>query len=278
MSFFSRNKEKIIVTIIAIALILLIGFTSAERILLTKFERVLGNILSPIGKFTNSIGKNTSDFFKNVGEIGSLREENERLKSIISQLEEENRNFQDIIGKIDYLKNEAELKKTTKYNLIEAQITGKEPGNWYHRFTVDKGLKDGVKKGDTVIQGIQIDQNTIIEGIVGRVQDVGDNWSKIVAIVDENSSISFKILRTQDGGILTGNIERKITGYLFDDKADVIKGDKLFTAGLGGAYLKDIYIGEIESVLSDEEDLMKTIQIKAAVDFKKLHKVFIISN
>ncbi|MFA7534267.1 MAG: rod shape-determining protein MreC, partial [Tissierellaceae bacterium] len=240
--------------------------------------RVLGNILSPIGKFTNSIGKNTSDFFKNVGEIGSLREENERLKSIISQLEEENRSFQDIIGKIDYLKNEAELKKTTKYNLIEAQITGKEPGNWYHRFTVDKGLKDGVKKGDTVIQGIQIDQNTIIEGIVGRVQDVGDNWSKIVAIVDENSSISFKILRTQDGGILTGNIERKITGYLFDDKADVIKGDKLFTAGLGGAYLKDIYIGEIESVLSDEEDLMKTIQIKAAVDFKKLHKVFIISN
>lgn len=278
MSFFSKNKEKIVVTVVAILLILLIGFTSRERMLLTKFEKVLGNVLSPMGKFTNSIGKNMSDFFRNVGEIGSLREENEKLKVIISQLEEENRNYQDIIGKIDYLKNEAELKKITKYNLIEAQITGKEPGNWYHRFTVDKGLKDGVKKGDTVIQGIQIDQNTIIEGIVGRVQDVGDNWSKIVAIVDENSSISFKILRTQDGGILTGNIERKITGYLFDDKADVIKGDKLFTAGLGGAYLKDIYIGEIESVLSDEEDLMKTIQIKAAVDFKKLHKVFIISN
>ncbi|MFA5576210.1 MAG: rod shape-determining protein MreC [Tissierellaceae bacterium] len=277
MSFFSRNKEKIIVTIIAVGLILLIGFTSAERILLTRFEKTLGNVLSPIGKFTNSIGKNTSDFFRNVGEIGLLREENERLKTIISQLEEENRNYQNIIGKIDYLKNEAELKKNTKYDLIEAQITGKEPGNWYHRFTVDKGIKDGVKKGDTVIQGIQIDQNTIIEGIVGRVQDVGDNWSKIVTIVDENSSISFKLLRTQDGGIFTGNIDRKIRGYLFDDKADVIKGDKLFTAGLGGAYLKDIYVGEIESVLSDEEDLMKTIEIKAAVDFKKLHKVFIIS-
>ena len=128
------------------------------------------------------------------------------------------------------------------------------------------------------MQGVKLDQNTVIEGIVGRVSDVGPNWSKVVTIVDELNKISFKILRTQDGGIISGSVDGKISGYLFDDKADVIKGDKLFTSGLGGGFMKDIYIGEIGDISSGEEELVKTIKINPAIDFKKMYKVFIISN
>lgn len=278
MSFFKRNRERMIVALVAIILIILIGVTSTERMALTKFEIIVGNVLSPVGKVFTQISESISDFFSNLFNIFNLKEENEILKQRVSQLEEENRNYLNIIGKTDYLRNELKLLENTKFNLIEAQVTGKEPGNWFDRFTIDKGIKDGVEKGDTVVQGIQIDQNTVIEGIVGRIVDVGDNWAKVVSIVDEESKIAFKILRTQDGGILSGNIDGKITGYLFDDKADVIKGDKLFTSGLGGAFVKDIYIGEIESVVSDDKELTKTIEIKPAIDFKKIYKVFIISD
>ncbi len=278
MSFFNKNKERMMVTTVAIILIVIIGITSTERISLSKFEKLVGNILSPIGKVSSSVGKNISDFFDNIKDISKLKEENENLKKQIAKLEEENRNYLDIIGKTDYLKNEAKLLDKTSYNLISAQIVGKEPGNWFDRFTIDKGLKDGIKQGSTVIQGIEIEQNTIIEGKVGRVVDVGDNWAKVVTIVNESNRIAYKVLRTQDGGIMSGRIDEKITGYLFDNKADVIKGDKLFTSGLGGAFMKDIYIGEVEEVVSDEEDLMKKIKVKPAINFKKLYKVFVISN
>lgn len=266
------------VTAVAIILIVIIGITSTERMALSKFEKLVGNVLTPIGKISNSIGKNISDFFANLKNISKLKEENENLKKQIAQLEEENRNYLNIIGKTDYLKNEARILDKTSFNLIEAQIVGKEPSNWFDRFTIDKGLKDGIKKGNTVVQGIEIEQNNIVEGIVGRVVDVGDNWAKIVTVVDELSSISFKVLRTQDGGIISGSIDGKISGYLFDNKADVIKGDKLFTSGLGGVFIKDIYIGEVDEVVSDDEDLMKKIQVKPAIDFKKLYKVFVISD
>lgn len=281
MSFFHKNKERMMVTAVAIILIVLIGITSTERIGLNKFEKITGNILTPIGKITNSIGKNISDFFDNLKNIVKLKDENESLKIQIAKLEEENRNYLDIIGKTDYLKNEANLLEKTSFNLINAQIVGKEPSNWFDRFTIDKGLKDGIQKGNTVVQGIQIEQNVVIEGIVGRVIDVGDNWAKIVTVVDESNRISFKVLRTQDGGIMSGrsgSIDGEISGYLFDNKADVIKGDKLFTSGLGGAFVKDIYIGEVDEVISDEEDLMKKIQVKPAINFKKLYRVFVISD
>ncbi|MBU5311206.1 rod shape-determining protein MreC [Tissierella carlieri] len=278
MSFFNKNKERMMVTVVAIILIVMIGITSTERMALNKFEKLVGNILTPIGKISNSIGKNISDFFGNLKNIAKLKEENESLKKQIAQLEEENRNYLEIIGRTDYLKNEAKLLDKTSFNLISAQIAGKEPGNWFDRFTIDKGLKDGIKKGSTVVQGIEIEQNTVIEGIVGRVVDVGPNWSKVVTVVDEISSISFKVLRTQDGGIMSGSIDGEISGYLFDNKADIIKGDKLFTSGLGGAFVKDIYIGEVDEVVSDDEDLMKKIQVKPAINFKKIYNVFVISD
>ncbi|NLW22433.1 MAG: rod shape-determining protein MreC [Tissierellia bacterium] len=278
MSFLKKYKNRMIVAIVAIILIIIIGITSNERLAITGVERVIGDIFAPVQKFFFSIGRRTSDYFSFIKNIGTLKEENEELKTKVIQLEEKIRIYEDIIGKADYLKNEVELMKKTNYKLIPGQVIAKEPGNWFDRFTIDKGLKDGVKKGDTVIQAVETDENIVQEGIVGRVVEVGDNWAKVVSVIDENSKISFKVIRTQDGGIISGSVDGKLTGYLFDYKADVMKGDKLFSSGLGGVYVKDLYIGEITEVIKKDEDLMKYIEIEPAVDFKKIYKVFIISD
>jgi rod shape-determining protein MreC len=278
MFFFKKYKNRMVVTVVAIILIVIIGVTSSERIALTKVEKTVGDIFAPISKFFYNIGKKTSNFFVSFKDIINLKEENKELKIRVAELEEKNRNYENLIGKSDYLKNEAELMKNTNYKLISAQVIGKEPGNWFDGFTIDKGLKDGIKKGDTVIQAVETEEDIIQEGIVGRVAEVGDNWSKVVSIINENSKISFKVIRTQDGGIISGSVDGKLTGYLFDTKADVMKGDKLFTSGLGGIFIKDLYLGEITDVVKKDENLMKNIYIEPAVNFKKLYKVFIISN
>lgn len=277
MSFFKKYKNRMIVAAVTIILIVIIGMTSSERDKLTGIEKVIGNILSPVEKVFFNVSKSISDGFSTIGNIGKIKEENVKLKKVIAKLEEENRKYEDIISKTDFLRNESKLKESTKYNLIEAQIIGKEPGNWFDRFTIDKGINDGIKKGDTVIEGVEIEQNVVQEGIVGRVVDVGDNWAKITSVIDESSSIAFKIIRTQDGGILSG-VDNEIQGYLFDSKVDVVKGDKLFTSGLGGVYVKDLYIGEVNDVVKKDEDLMKRVSVIPAVNFKKIYKVYVISN
>lgn len=278
MSFFKKYKNRMIVTAVAIILIIIIGITSGNRKSLSKIERGIGNALVPVERFFYRISRKTSNFFTSIKDTGNLKEENEKLKIQISELEEKNRNYENLIGKSDSLKREAELLKNTKYNLIEAEVIGREPNNWFDRFTIDKGIKDGIKKGDTVIQAIEIGNNTIEEGVIGRVIEVGDDWSKVISLIDENSRIAFTITRTQDGGVISGTMDGKLSGYLYDTKADIMKGDKLFTSGLGGKYRKDLYIGEITDVVKKDEDLMKTIYVEPAIDFKKIYKVFIISN
>ncbi|NLJ78749.1 MAG: rod shape-determining protein MreC [Tissierellia bacterium] len=278
MSLFKKYRNRIIVTTVAIILIIVIGLTNKDRASLSMGERFVGNILTPVQKVFYGISHRTINLLGDLKHIGGLREENKKLKLKVAELEDSNRRYEDLIGKSPHLKEEAELLKNTLYSLKPANVIGKEPGNWFDRFIIDKGLKDGIAKGDTVIQGITKDDNVIEEGMVGRIIEVGDNWAKVISIIDENNKISFKSIRTQDGGIISGNIDGRLSGYLFDAKADVIKGDKLFTSGLGGIFVKDIYIGEIVEVEKRDEQLMKNIIIEPAVDFKKIHRVFIIPN
>lgn len=279
MYFFRKYKDRIIVFSIAIVLLIVIGYTSnKDRISLTFGEKFIGNLLTPVSKVSFSVSKNVTNFFGSVFNMFNIKNENEELKIRIAELEDDNRDLTNIIGKTDYLRNELNIVENAKHDMVLANIVSKEPGNWYSRFNIDKGIKDGIRKGATVIQGIEIEHGIIEEGIIGRVIDVADNWAKIVSVIDEFNRISFKIIRTQDGGVLSGSIEGILSGYLFDNKADVIVGDKLYTSGLGGTFIKDIYIGEVSKVILDDEELTKKVIIEPAIDFKKLYKVFVILN
>lgn len=276
MAIFKKIKGRMIVTIVAIILIVIIGITAGGRDRITSIENFMGSIITPIQKVLYNSGESVVGAIKSIGSITQLKDENIKLKEENAKLKEQVRNYEDIVSKSDYLRNAAILKEKTKYNLVEAQIIGKDPGNWFERFIIDKGTKDGIKKDDAVIQGIQVDGNTVEEGLVGRVVEVGENWAKVIAIIDAGSNLSFNVIRTQDGGIMKGDSEGNISGYLFDTKADVVKGDKLLTSGLGGIFIKGLYIGEISEVTKNSDDLLVNIEVQPAMNFNKLQNVFVI--
>lgn len=278
MYFFRKYKNRMMVTAVAIILILIIGFTNKDRLSVSTFENLMGNIFKPVNKVVYSIGNRVSGFFSSIKNISRLSEENEELLAKVAALEDENRDLNNLIGKYDFLKNEAGMLQNTSYDLISAQITGKDPGNWYDVFTIDKGLNHGLKKNDNVIQGIETENGVIEEGLIGRIADIGSNWAKVISIIDEQNKVSFKIIRTQDGGMLNGKltIDGTIEGYLFDSEADVIPGDKVFTSGLGEVFKEDIYIGEVAEVHHDDEELIMRITVDPAINFKKLYKVLVI--
>lgn len=191
-------------------------------------------------------------------------------------LESQNRDLNSLIGKTDYLKKEEELLKQSNYSFIKARVSAKEPGNWYDKFTINKGYNEGIHKDDTVIAAIELEGDIYQEGLVGKVLDVGPHWAKIVTIIDELNSVSFKIIRTGDGGVVSGTLESSLEGFLYDFSSDVIVGDKIYTSGLGGVYMEDLYLGEISEVMINQEELTKRIKIKPAIDFKKIYNVYII--
>lgn len=276
MYFFRKYKERMIVTLVAIILLIIIGITN-NREEMTFFEKRVGGFLSPITNISSWVTNGIGSSFNNIKETFNAKNENILLKEQIQILQSENRDLNNIIGKTDYLKKEQEMLKQSNYSFIKARVSAKESGNWYDKFTIDKGYNDGIKKDDTVIAATELEDSIYQEGLVGKVLDVGPNWAKVVTIIDELNSVSFKIIRTGDGGVVSGTLESSLEGFLYDFSSDVILGDKLYTSGLGGVYIKDLYLGEVSEILINQEELTKRIIIKPAIDFKKIYNVYIIA-
>ncbi len=278
MDFFKKYKNRMIVILVTIILIIIMGITSADKASVTKLESAVGSVVKPVGKFLYSLGDKGSSFFDSIKDISKLRKENELLEKKVADLKKENRDYENVIAKKEYLKAEYELLKESKYDLKMAYITGKEPNNWYDKFTIDLGLKDGIKNGDTVVSAVEGTKGPVEEGVVGRIVEVGNDSAKVISIVDESSRISFVVNRNQEGGMLYGSYDGQLVGSLFDSDSDVKKGDKIYSSGLGGVFKKDLYLGEVTKVIKKDEDMMKTIYIEPAINFKKLHRVFVVSD
>ena len=276
MNIFKKYKGRMIVAFVAIILIVIIAITSSGRESITRSENILGSIITPFQSILSKISNGVSDGFHSVKNITKFKSENEKLNKEVIQLRNTVKKQELVISRKDYLRKEYELVNSTQYNLVKAEIIGKDPGNWFEKFLINKGTKDGIKKGDVIVQGAEVEKDVIVEGLIGRVIDIGDNWAKVMSIIDGGSSASFTVSRTQEGGIGKGNLEGTMIGQLFDMDSSVSKGDKIITSGLGGAFPKDLYIGEVSKVTKKSESLLMDVEITSDIDFNKLKSVFIL--
>ena len=201
----------------------------------------------------------------------------EKRKVQTTELKEKNISMENIIAKEEFLKNEYNLYLKNKENLLSANVIALDNNSLFVRFNINKGSKDGVKVGDIIVQGTVGDkENTYIKAVVGKVVEVGYNWSKVSSLVDSASNVSFNVVRTQSYGAINGQENNLLSGFMYKSDADVVVGDKLVTSGRGGVFPRNLYIGEVTEVKSSENNLEKKVSVKSPVDFTTLFRVFVL--
>lgn len=176
---------------------------------------------------------------------------------INKELEYENNELKELLG----LKEEI-------YNLTVAKVINRD--NWYQQLTINKGSKDNIKVNDSIISNKQL---------IGRVKEVGDNYSIIELITSnkDSSKVSVKINDTY--GI--------ISSYSYDEDAFIIDSllksssisilDKVYTSGLGELDDAGIYLGYVVDIDYDNLGISKTIKVKPGIDLNNIRYVGVIS-
>ena len=154
--------------------------------------------------------------------------------------------------------------------MINAVVISHDPGYWYDKVIVNKGLSSGVKEGMAVING---------SGIIGKVVNVSNFNSTVELLTSENiGKISIKIEDNKDylyGLISYYDLEKNL--YSVDGISKNVEiGSKVTTTGYGDIFPAGILVGEVVNSKNDNYDLAKTIEIKPSVDFNNLNIVSII--
>lgn len=236
-------------------------------------NKVVGYVVVPFQNGVSRVGSWISTRVDELGELRVVLRENQELKEQIAELTIQNTQLQQDKYELNNLRELYKLdEQYSGYEKVGARIIAQDSGNWFHAFTIDKGLDDG----------LAIDMNVIAGGgLVGRIEEIGSNWAKVNSIINDNSNVSAMVLASSDTMIVTGSLQLMAEGkigfvQLTDSKNQVETGDKIVTSNISDKYLPGILIGYVSEVGQDSNNITKSGTITPAVDFEHLEEVLVI--
>ena len=216
-----------------------------------------------------------SDTVTAINELRVLKREYDALQDQLRNYEELQRENVDIKRENDTLRDLLNFSEEQTYKNIPAEIIAKDPDALYSGITINKGIKDGVKKDMPVVafQGGTT-------GLVGRIVRVGQTTSMIIPVYDYQSYVSCRTQKTRDEGIVNGNgadAPFLTMRYVKKRAAEELSyGDVIVTTGYNNNYPKDIPVGTISRIRVPEYETSLEIEVETVIDFSRLENVFVL--
>ncbi len=233
-------------------------------------QDALSRVLSPLQLVVKRAWQPVSGLFAGLQsasamqkEIEALRAENAQLRSQLILLYEAQIENEDLRRQLDF------KSAVPNYQLLVAEVIGRDPGNYIPSLTIDRGAEDGLQVGMPVLTDA---------GLVGRISQVSKNAAQVMLITDSASSVSALIQRSRATGVVQGHLGTELVMRYIPQSETVVVGDVVLTSGLGGTFPKRLLIGQVIEVRSDDVHMFQEAVIAPAVDLRNLESVMVLLN
>ena len=150
--------------------------TSGQRVIRVWSQAVANFVQSPVTTVSSGI----SNYFSSIANLRSAQTENDELKERVQKLEIEKSGKEDLEAENERLRSLLKLKETSKYEILNAQIIGRDPSAWFDSSIINRGSLDGVKLNMPVVSD---------GGLVGRVTAVGPLTAQFDLITRDKSGV-----------------------------------------------------------------------------------------
>ena len=260
--------------VVTIFLLTMTAIYTTDRQSVTFGEEIVGAVVTPFQSLLTSASSGIGNFFGYFGNIDTLKEENKRMQEEIYSLSDSVRKMEQHKLENERFREMLELKKSmADYGLVGAEVIGKDPGNWFNSFTIDKGTSSGLAVRQPVMTS---------SGLVGHIYEIGSNWARVLTIIDANSSVGAIVVRTRDVAVIESDAELAEEGLCkmtyVGKSASVIPGDIIETSGLGGIYPKGLLIGKIREIRPATAGMSQYAIIEPSTDLERISEVFVVTD
>lgn len=269
-SFLRSNTFKILIIIFFII--------SAISILSSRFgdysmAALFGMVTNPMKETVLSLTDEDELFFSQMSR--------EELEEYCATLQDENDELRSQLVSYYDLKLENELYESAleiieqkpEYEIVPALVVSKNSSDVFGSFVINAGSSSGITVGDCVITS---------SGFVGVVSEVSSLSANVSTIFSEDVSIGATSKEYGENGVVTGNAEAAIDGYVLmeylDKSTNLEEGTIISTSGVSEIYPEDIIIGSVVSVQSSTGDISKYAYIEPYVDILNVSQVFVVTN
>lgn len=159
------------------------------------------------------------------------------------------------------------LKQKKEPLAIAAEVTARNPDNWFEQAVLDKGKAEGVIMGAGVITA---------DGVVGQVVKVDEHASVVRLLTDPDQKIGVVIEHSGVTGILAGAYEKPAKLDFVPVGTNVEVGEKILCLGKGTVFPKNHPIGKIVAVRRDQSGASLHIEVKLTENCYDLSEVLVL--
>jgi rod shape-determining protein MreC len=168
------------------------------------------------------------------------------------------------------LRGEVGWARQTRWRIKLARVIVRDPANWWRSLEIDLGSRDGLRANLAVLNA---------DGLIGRVQSVGETRSQVVLLGDPNLRVSAMVTTGETGIVTAGSSSPQDEGMIDLDflsgASSARPGQSVVTWGEGGVFPPGIPIGKIVDVRPKEYGLSTEARVKLAANMSALEEVWV---
>jgi len=267
--FFLFRRYTLLIFIILLLLfaLVLMSLRAKQRKGVEFFDALLMEICSPLQKASTLVIKTIQGTFQQYVFLVNLEKENRMLKQKIAELQEENHRMKEMKLANERLRQLLQFREKDSPSMIGAEVIGQDPSSWFKSVTINKGERDGVKKGMAVISPA---------GVIGQILKTAPHYATVLLLTDYNSAVDSIVQRTRAKTIVEGKGENRCQLKYLRRAEEVAVGDVVVTSGLGGNFPKGLMVGEIKKVDKKGHGVFQYAELVPSVDLTQLEEVFVI--
>ncbi|AFY42202.1 rod shape-determining protein MreC [Nostoc sp. PCC 7107] len=153
------------------------------------------------------------------------------MQTRIQELESQNQQLQHLLG---YVQTEPPASRP-----LPARVVGRSADHWWQQVTLNRGSNSGIQEGFIVkAEG----------GLVGLVDTVTPNTSRVLLISDLKSQVGVTISRTSAKGVLRGDSSAEAVLEFYEKVPNVKVGDLVSTSTYSQKFPSGLAVGRIKSL------------------------------
>lgn len=264
--FMHLSNIRLLAKKFALVLLFLVAFVmmlinKTDTAIMEKTSSLATDVVSPVIDLLVMPAKAIAgvyDYLKELKQVRlenqKLREDNQKLRQLRDDAEALEIENKILAGLLNYV-----VPPEAKF--ITSRVIAEESDAFSHSLIAYTGGSEKVSKGQVVLSD---------RGVVGRIEQVGELYSKIILITDINSKIPVMVERTRVRGVLTGDNTPTPKMIFIPLEAELTVGDRIVTSGIAGVFPAGLPIGKISSIEKNN------VKIKTFTNLERLEYVRIV--
>lgn len=202
-------------------------FSNKIRVCINHIEVYFASSLDWCSNFLNDVRWLFSNEFSR--KLVNLKNDNAQLQYKINELrhlKEENEQLRKLLN----------IEASATKSVVTAKVLTLFANDFSRSCLVNAGADKQVSLNDTVYNN---------DGLIGRVIEVGNVWSRVLLITDAGANIPVKIGNRSVNAIVSGNNGRYLRVAIVHEDITLEPGQKVVTSGYGNVFDDNIAVGKV---------------------------------